>query len=95
MSFQEPPKTYQEVPNHLVKAILVTLFCCLPFGVIAIVFAAQVNSQVQAGNTTEALRLSNQANTWGNVGMICGLIPIVLYVILMLIGVASGVAANA
>ena len=31
------------VPNHLVWAILVTIFCCLPFGIVSIVYAAQVN----------------------------------------------------
>ena len=32
-------------PNHLVWAILSTLFCCLPLGIASIVFAAQVNSK--------------------------------------------------
>src|SRR5438128_1439779 len=34
------------VPNYLVQSILCTLFCCLPFGIVAIVYAAQVNSKV-------------------------------------------------
>ena len=38
------------IPNYLVQAILVTVFCCLPFGIPAIVFAAQVNSKVAAGD---------------------------------------------
>ena len=81
---------YQEIPNHLVKAILVTIFCCLPFGVISIVFAAQVNSQVQADNIEEAQRLSKQADLWGNVGLVCGLVPILLYIIFLVIGMATG-----
>ena len=27
----------QNIPNHLVWAILSTLFCCLPFGIVSIV----------------------------------------------------------
>ena len=38
------------VPNYLAQAILVTLFCCLPFGIVAIVYAAQVNGRLQAGD---------------------------------------------
>jgi len=82
----------QEVPNHLVKAILVTLFCCLPLGVVAIVFAAQVNTQVQAGNLDEARRLSKQANTWGNVGLACGLVAFGLWFLLVILGGLAGVA---
>ena len=36
--------------NHLVGAILATLFCCVPFGIVAIVQAAQVNSAYNSGN---------------------------------------------
>src|SRR5438093_12052328 len=38
-----PPKPVVAVPNYLIQAILVTLCCCLPFGIPAIVYAAQVN----------------------------------------------------
>lgn len=94
MSF-ESPQTMQEVPNHLVKAILVTIFCCLPCGVVAIVFAAQVNSQVQTGNIAEAQRLSKQANTWGNVGLIVGILWGIGCFVVWALMIAAGVAANA
>ena len=48
---QAPPSPPpSNIPNYLVQAILVTIFCCLPFGIVAIVFAAQVNSALAAGN---------------------------------------------
>lgn len=37
--FAAPPK----IENYLVPAILVTLCCCVPAGIVAIVYAAQVN----------------------------------------------------
>lgn len=37
------------IPNHLVEAILVTLCCCVPFGIPAIVYGAQVRPKVAAG----------------------------------------------
>jgi hypothetical protein len=30
----------ENIPNHLVWAILATLFCCLPLGIVSIVYAA-------------------------------------------------------
>ena len=40
----------RNIPNYLVQAILTTLFCCLPFGIVAIVYAAQVNTKIEAGD---------------------------------------------
>jgi hypothetical protein len=40
----------QAVPNYLVFAILATVFCCLPAGIPAIVYAAQVNSKLLVGD---------------------------------------------
>ena len=52
------------MPNHLVWAILVTIFCCLPFGIVSIVYAAQVNGMVGAGNIDGARQASQNAKTW-------------------------------
>lgn len=30
--------------NHMAMAVISTIFCCLPFGIVAIIKAAQVNS---------------------------------------------------
>ena len=71
----------KNVPSHLAPAILVTLFCCLPFGIVAIVFAAQVNGKLQAGDYEGALSASNKAKTWCwvsfGVGLVIGLFGII------------------
>lgn len=54
----------ENVPNYLVQAILVTVFCCLPMGIVAIVFAAQVNGKLQAGDHEGALKASSTAKLW-------------------------------
>lgn len=51
-------------PNHLVGAILVTIFCCVIGGIVSIVYAAQVNSKWQAGDYAGAMEASKKANTW-------------------------------
>jgi hypothetical protein len=52
------------IPNYLAPSILATLFCCLPFGVAAIVYAAQVNSKIQAGDIEGARAAAKNARMW-------------------------------
>jgi len=52
------------VPTYLAPAILATLFCCLPFGIVSIVYAAQVNGKVSAGDIDGAKQSSDAAKTW-------------------------------
>ena len=53
-----------QIPNHLTGSILVTLFCCQIFGIIAIVYAAQVNSKLRIGDIQGATDSSNKAKMW-------------------------------
>lgn len=88
---QPPPGYYRDIPSYLAQAILCTLFCCLPFGIVAIVYAAQVNGKVAMGDYQGALSASNSARTWCWVSFWCGLIPAILYLFAVL---AAGVAGH-
>src|SRR5881397_3328153 len=57
---QYPPGA---VPNYLVQAILVTLFCCIPFGIVSIVYAAQVNDKLMRWDYAGAVDSSQKAKT--------------------------------
>jgi hypothetical protein len=81
----KPPKP----PNYLVGAILVTLFCCLPFGVASIVFAAQVDSKYNAGDYAGAQAASNKAKTWMWVSLAVGAVAGIIYVGAMVAGALS------
>ena len=52
------------IPNYLVQAILCTLFCCRPAGIVAIVCAAQVNSKLGMGARAGAMQSPQNAKTW-------------------------------
>ncbi|HEV3250305.1 MAG TPA: CD225/dispanin family protein, partial [Puia sp.] len=60
-TFQQPPNPPTQPKNWLVESILVTLFCCLPFGIAGIVFAAQVSSKWASGDYAGALQASKDA----------------------------------
>jgi len=65
--------------NWLVESILVTIFCCLIFGIISIVYAAQVNSKYDAGDYEGALQSSKEAGKWTRIGFFCGIAFVILY----------------
>ena len=54
----------QNIPNYLVQSILVTIFCCLPSGIAAIVFSSQVNSKLAVGDFEGASESSRKAKLW-------------------------------
>jgi hypothetical protein len=62
--------------SYMVAAILVTLLCCLPFGIVSIIYAAQVNSKFEAGDYEGAQAASKNARTWYLVSLVVGLIII-------------------
>ncbi len=51
------------MPNYLVHSILATLFCC-QLAIIGIIFAAQVDGKLAAGDYAGAVEASNQAKMW-------------------------------
>ena len=97
--YQEPttqePQPVQQQPvgpkpkNYLALSILATLFCCLPFGIPAIIFSAQVDSNWNAGRYQEARDASRKAKTWMLVSVCVGAFFIIAYIALIIIGVAA------
>ena len=81
-----PPAPAVVVPNYLIQSVLVTLCCCLPFGIPAIVYAAQVNSKLAAGDIAGAREASKNARTWCWVSFGCGVIAAVVYFMMWLLG---------
>ena len=68
------PPTGVQIPNYLVWSILSTLCCCIPFGIVAIVFSAQVNSKLAAGDVAGARASSDKAKLWCWVAFGTGLV---------------------
>lgn len=80
--------------NHLVPAILTTLFCCLPFGIVSIVKSSQVNSKWAAGDYNGAIQASEEAKTWWKRALITGIIVNVLGLILYFVVIAAIVSST-
>ena len=63
--FPYPPVPPTQKPsNFLVWAILATLFCCLPFGIVSIVYASKVDRLWFSGDYDGAQDAASKARTW-------------------------------
>ena len=79
-----PPGT--TIQNYLVYAILTTVLCCLPAGIPAIIYAAQVNDKLQAGDVAAAKAASDNAKMWCWISFGLGLSVVVVCGILFMAG---------
>jgi len=80
------------IPNYLVQSILVTLFCCLPLGIVAIINAAQVNNKISLGDIAGAMESSGKAKKWcwWSFGLSLGL----MLIYFLISGLAAVVGSN-
>ncbi|MFD2518748.1 CD225/dispanin family protein [Salinimicrobium flavum] len=74
---RRPPKSW------LVESILVTVFCCLPFGIVGIVNAARVESRYSCGDYEGAVRSSQEAGKWTQIGFWIAVAGFVIYMIFL------------
>lgn len=72
--------------NWLVESILVTLFCCMPFGIAGIVYAAKVDSMYNNGDYRGAQFASDDAKKWTMISFWIGLVIGILYLIVGVLG---------
>lgn len=83
---QAPPQ------NYLVFAILATIFCCQIFGIVSIVYAAQVNSKWAAGDIQGAISASKNAKLWAWIAAGSGLVIAMVATLLAVFGVLAGLS---
>ena len=75
------------IQTYLVPAILTTIFCCMPFGVVAIVYAAITGTKLAEQNYEGAELASATARMWCWISLSCGLVQVL---IVLFITVLSG-----
>lgn len=88
--FASPPPPYYGSPTHidnnLIWAILATICCCVPSGIVAIVYAAQVNGKLAAGDLATAQRYANNARLWAIISAVLGAVAVVIYFVAAIVG---------
>src|SRR5437016_2939270 len=81
------------VPNYMVPAII-SIFCCWPLAIAAIIFATQVNSKLAAGDIAGAEDASKKAKMFSFIAIGLGVLLILIYVIMMILGVGLSAMGN-
>lgn len=76
------PQGSEFVPNYLVWAILATLFCCLPLGIVSIIYATQVDGRRAAGDIAGARVAAEKARFWAIVSAVAMPVVVVLWFVL-------------
>ena len=85
---QQPPMTPD---NYLVWAILSTILCCLPLGIVAIVYSSKVDGLYNQGDYAGAQEAADNAKKWAMWSAIISIVILVLYFIaLAVFGISMG-----
>ena len=94
---QQPYGVQPPMPDtYMVWAVLVTVFCCLPFGIVSIVKASQVSSLYNQGRYQEAVAASEAAKKWAIWSAIVGVVLSIIVIVLQIVGIGLlGTAALA
>ena len=90
---QSAPQTATQKPgNNMALAVLTTILCCLPLGIVSIVYAQKVDGLYFAGDYAGALEASKNARKWAIIGMIAGIAVGILY--FLIYGITALTAMN-
>ncbi|HBR53876.1 MAG TPA: hypothetical protein DEA82_06695 [Flavobacteriaceae bacterium] len=67
--------------NNLVWAIICTVLCCLPLGIVSIIKSTKVKTLWLQGDHAGAQKAADDAKKWAIWGMVIGAIGITIYMI--------------
>lgn len=82
----------QNVPkpdSNLVLAIICTVCCCLPFGIVGIIKASKVNDYYLMKQYDAARIAAEDAKKWSLIGIILGAVGSIIYIIIYALAIAA------
>jgi uncharacterized membrane protein len=85
-----PPPAAANIPNYLVLGI-VSIFCCWPLAIVALINATKVNTLVAAGDIAGATEASAKAKKFATIAIVVG---VIVNVIGLIIGLAGGLLGS-
>lgn len=87
-----PSSAPATIPNNMVIAIIATVVsvmgCCLPHGLVSLMFAMQVGKKEAANDIEGAKNAAKQAKMWAWISIIVGALSLVLSLVF---GVFAGI----
>jgi len=91
-----PPGIAAPAPNNnlalaIVATVVSVIFCCIPHGLVSLIFATQVNKKAAVGDTTGALNSARQAKMWAFISIA---IAVIGFVVGLALGILNAVISN-
>lgn len=77
----QPGYTPAKPDSYMLWAILSTICCCVPFGIVSIIYAAKVNGLYQTQQYEAAEKASADAKKWAIISAAVGAAVNILYMI--------------
>ena len=74
----------QNIDSGMIKAVLVTVLCCLPLGIVAIIKSSEVSGKLAVGDIAGAKASAEESHSWSNWGILLTIIFVILYFFLLL-----------
>lgn len=88
-TYGQPQKSINGT-TYLIFAIISTLLCCLPLGIVAIVYASKINSLQRSGDYAGAQNAAKKAKMFTIIGTVAALVVSIFYIIFaIVIGIGS------
>ncbi|OBI47557.1 hypothetical protein A5707_18965 [Mycobacterium kyorinense] len=87
---QGPPGYSSQPDTYLVWAILSTVLCCLPLGIVSIVKSSQVSGLWAQGRYAEAHQASQDAKKWAIWSAVAGVIVIIIALAFNVVSFSAG-----
>ncbi|XP_046369080.2 uncharacterized protein LOC124143958 isoform X1 [Haliotis rufescens] len=78
-----------QVPDHMGLAILATVLCCWPLGIVAILRAQEARRASDRGDLPSALMLSAQAKRYSLWAVACGCILVAVTIVIVVVVITS------
>ncbi len=69
----------QQPDSNLVWGILCAVLCCLPFGVVSIIYSSKVSGLWSQGRYREAQAAADNAKKWAIWGAVAGVVVGIIY----------------
>ena len=86
---KEQAQLETKVSNNLALAIFSTICCCIPTGIVSIIYATKVDGLLKSGDVSGAKDAAKKASMCAWIGTISGAIFGVIYILLAIIGEAA------
>lgn len=89
--YQQPMQNGLPPSSNLVWAILTTILCCVPLGIVAIVKASKVNSLWYSGQYDAARQAAKDAGKWSFIAALFGAVAFLICLMFPGILIALGI----